>query len=120
MSTALAAGTAISSAERKSSSTMPYFSWSRAKMPSFTRSLPASWSKGRLPIKRLSCSAETMDPMVFLAWSPARWGSRSPTVNWGSPGSSPMRTETAVPSRRTTTPWRARGMVVHWYFLMPP
>ena len=113
MSTALAAGTAMSSADRKSSSTMPYFSWRISSMASFTRSLPSSVPKGRLPTKRFSCSAETMDPMVFFAWSPARWGSRSPTVNWGSPGASPMRTGTTVPSRRTTTPWRARGMVVH-------
>ena len=68
-------------------------------MASFTRSLPSSVPKGRLPTKRFSCSAETMDPMVFFAWSPARWGSRSPTVNWGSPGASPMRTGTTVPSR---------------------
>ena len=48
--------------------------------------------------------------------SVARWGSRSVTQKTGSSGSSPTRTGTVVPSRSTTTPWRARGMAVHWYF----
>ena len=50
------AGTASSSAEMKSASTMPYF-WLRiSMMASFTRSEPSSSLKGRDPTSRLSCS----------------------------------------------------------------
>ena len=42
-----------------------------------------------------------------------RCGSRSVTRKTGSSGSSPILTRTVVPSVRTTTPCRARGIVVH-------
>ena len=49
-----------------------------------------------------------------------RWGSRSVMQNTGSPGSSPMRMSTVVPSARTTVPCSASGMATHWYLRMPP
>ena len=57
--------------------------------------------------------------MVFLAWSPARWGSRSPHGELGIARVLPDAHGDGRAVWRTTTPWRARGMVVHWYFLMP-
>ena len=40
--------------------------------------------------------------------------------NEGSSSSSPILIFTVLPSEVCTTPLMDRGMVVHWYFLMPP
>ena len=41
-------------------------------------------------------------------------------VNMGSSGPLPTETRTTSPFFSATTPWSSRGMVTHWYFLMPP
>ena len=113
MSQAFTAGTASSSAELRSSSTMPYFSWSSFMTASFTRPDSSSFPMGSLPSSRFSVSPGTASARGFLFWAAPRWGSRSVMTSRGSPSSSPMRTVTFVPSFRITTPWRARGMVTH-------
>ena len=120
MSLALKAGTADSSAEIKSSSTMPYFRFSSSRTDSFTRSLPSSSSRGRLPTRMFRLSAGMASPRGFLDCSTPRWGSRSSMVNRGSPSPLPMDTRTTWPFFRATTPWSSRGMVTHWYLRRPP
>ena len=109
----------VSSALRKSASTMPYFSFSSFMTFSFTRSAPSP-SMGSVPRIRFSCSPAMISAAPRFIWSAARWGSRSEIISTGSLSSSPMVTVTVVPSLRQTTPWMARGMQIHWYFLMPP
>ena len=89
-------------------------------MFSFTISLPSSPFSGREPISRFRSSPLTIWLAGRFICSPPRWGSRSVTQNTGSVSSSPMRTVTVEPSLRTITPCSASGMVVHWYFLIPP
>ena len=60
------AGTAHSSAERKSSSTMPYFRLSSSSTDSFTRSLPSSSRRGRLPTRMFRLSAGMASPRGFF------------------------------------------------------
>ena len=89
-------------------------------MFSLTFSLALSSLKGREPMRIWNFSASNSLAAVFLSCSLARWGSRSVMQNTGSPSSSPMVTVTVLPSLRQTTPWRAKGRVGHWNFLMPP
>ena len=114
------AGTASSSADRKSASTMPYFSFRICRMFNFTASLSVSFRNGREPTSRFSSSPRISWGAVRFIWASARCGSRSVTQKTGSCGSSPMFTVTLLPSALTTTPCRESGMVGHWYFLMPP
>ena len=104
----------------KSSSTMPYFRLSSSSTDSFTRSLPSSSRRGRLPTRMFRLSAGMASPRGFFTWSVARWGSRSSMVNMGSSGPLPTETRTTSPFFSATTPWSSRGMVTHWYFRMPP
>lgn len=80
---------------------------------SFTRSLPSSLLKGRLPTRMLSSSP-------FMTWealrSPmvlSRCGSRSVMTNCGSPSLSPIDTVSFSPSALTITPWSESGTVGH-------
>ena len=120
MSVAFTAGTASSSAEVKSSSVMPYFSFSSFITASFTRPDSSASPMGSLPSSRFSVSAGMASARVFLFCSAPRWGSRSVITSRGSSASAPMFTCTVVPSRRATTPWSSMGMVTHWYLRMPP
>ena len=89
-------------------------------MFSLTFSDTLSSKKGRLPMRMFSSSPLTPSPSVRFICSAARWGSRSVTQNTGSSADSPTQTGTTSPLCLTMTPCRARGMAVHWYFLMPP
>ena len=91
-SRALAAGTASSSAEIKSSSTMPYFSCRMRMMASFTRSGPSSSGSGQLPMRMLRDSDGMASFSGFLPCSRPRWGRRSLMTNCGSSGSAPILT----------------------------
>ena len=125
-SLALSAGTISSSAERKSSSSMPYFSLRMDKIPAFTASFSFSLSPsssgtaGRLPTKTSRASPSMTTRAFFSICSPAKWIKRSDTNTTGSSSFSPMHTSTTVPSFFATTPWMASGMVTHWYFFTPP
>ena len=131
------AGTTSISAERKSSSSMPYFLASSWRTNAFTGSFAASFSRsllsassfflsaslstiGRLPTSTSRSSAATTSEAVFFIWSFARWMSRSETQNTGSSASSPTFTCTTEPSFLATTPCSARGNVTHWSCLTPP
>ena len=120
ISLAQKAGTIVNSADRKSLSMMPYFSLRSLIILSFTRSLCLSSLKGRHPTKTLSSSPLTPSCKVRFICSFARWGSRSVMVKAGSSGSSPKATFKVSPFFLIMTPWRANGIAVHWYFLMPP
>ena len=119
MSVAFTAGTASSSAEVKSSSVMPYFSFSSFITASFTRPDSSASPIGSLPSSRFRVSAGMASASGFLFCSAPRWGSRSVITSRGS-SAPPMFTCTLAPSRRATTPWSSRGMVTHWYLRMPP
>ena len=69
ISVAFTAGTASSSAEVKSSSVMPYFSFKSCITASFTRSEPSSSPMGLLPSSRLSCSPTMPSASGFLLCS---------------------------------------------------
>ena len=120
MSVAFTAGTASSSAEVKSSSVMPYFSFSSFITASFTRPDSSASPIGSLPSSRFRVSAGMASASGFLFCSAPRWGSRSVITSRGSSAPPPMFTCTLAPSRRATTPWSSRGMVTHWYLRMPP
>ena len=120
MSLALNAGTAQSSAVSKSHSLMPYFSLRICMIASLTLSFTLSSSYGQDPSRRLSCSPSTTSDAFFLIWFWARWGSRSVMRKEGSSSFSPILILTVFPSDVWTTPLMESGMVVHWYFLMPP
>ena len=120
MSQAFTAGTASSSAEVRSSSVMPYFSFRICMTASFTRPDSSSSPMGRLPSSRFRVSPGMAEARGFLACSCPRWGNRSVMTRVGSPGSPPMFTFTLVPSFSATTPRSSRGMVTHWYLRMPP
>ena len=108
----LPAGTTSISAERKSSSAMPYFSFRMARMAVFTGSFSASF-RG-LPPTITSNASPSMTTLAFLSiWVADRWMSRSEMPTTGSSSSSPMTTSTTVPSFFATTPWRASGNVTH-------
>ena len=109
MSRAFPEGTISSSAERKSSSSMPYdserilriFAFS-ASFSSFSRS--SLCSIGWFPIRRSRFSPVTTSVAFFVICSPARCTSRSVMTNTGSSSFSPTHTGTEVPSFLATTP----------------
>ena len=102
MSVAFTAGTASSSAEVKSSSVMPYLSWSSFITASFTRPDSSASPMGWLPSSRFSVSPGMASPRVFLFCSAPRWGSRSVITSRGSPlvGADIHLYGGAVPQRR--------------------
>ena len=135
-SLAFPAGTTSSSADRKSSSSISYFSRRIASTCAFTRSFSSFFASsglsalssfpesaffiGRLPINRFRSSPSITTLAFFANCSPARWTNRSVIQKTGSPSSSPMLTSTTEPSFLATTPCRDMGLATHWYFLIPP
>ncbi len=136
VSLAFPAGTISSSAERKSSSSMPYFSLRSFRIPALTASfsfLPAVSSaflhshalfsalhaaflpsaRGLEPIKTSSFSPSITVAACFFICSAARCGRRSVTLTTGSFSSSPITTSTSSPSFFATTPCIARGRATH-------
>ena len=99
---------------------MPYFSKRMFMMASLTLLLTFSSSKGHDPMRMLSCSPSMTSDAVFLIWFWARWISRSVIMSAGSSSPSPILTVTDSPLASLTTPRIESGMVVHWYFLIPP
>ena len=98
---------------------MPYSSLRTLRIIALTLSLTSSLT-GRLPTRTFSSSASMPSKSFLSPWTfLARCGSRSVMVNTGSPGLSPILIFTGFPST-TTMPLMARGMVTHWYFLIPP
>ena len=118
-SRAAPAGTISNSADKKSSSSKPYCSFKTCNTYACTPSLSSPLT-GRLPIRRSNCSPSTTLAAFFSICSCPKCGNKSVTQNTGSVGLSPMANSTTEPSRFTTTPWIAKGIVTHWYFLIPP
>ena len=118
-SRAFPAGTISSSAERKSSSSMPYLSFKSFKVMALTASFSVP-SSGWLPIRRSRFSPSTTVFAGFVCCSLERWIRRSVTQNTGSLSSSPITTSTTSPFFFATTPWMASGRVTHCHFLIPP
>ena len=101
-SLALPAGTISNSAERKSSSSISYFSFRRFLILRVTAS--SSPSSGRLPIKRSICSPSMKSFASFSLCFAPRCGRRSLITSTGSVSFSPTQISTFSPSFLITTP----------------
>ena len=56
----------------------------------------------------------------LVNWSADKWINKSDIPTTGSFSSSPIAISITVPSFLQTTPYKASGIVTHWYFLTPP
>ena len=118
-SLAFPAGTTSISADKKSSSSIPYSSSNNCNSCFLTASFSSSFN-GLLPIRTLRSSPSTITFPFFCICFPDKWIKRSVIPTTGSSSFSPIQMLTLVPSFLTTTPCNAIGSVTHWYFLTPP
>ena len=104
----------------KSASIIPYFWFNIFKIFNFTFSFAFSSWYGILPTNRFNASPSIPFFNFFSIWSCAKCGNKSVIVNIGSFSSSPIFTVIFSPFGFTITPCILSGIVVHWYFFIPP
>ena len=117
---ALNAGITSISELDKSASVIPYFWFNIFKIFNLTFSLASLSSYGILPINTLKSSPSIPFFSFFSICSWAKCGNKSVIVNIGSFSSSPIFTVIFSPFVFTITPCKLSGIVVHWYFFIPP
>ena len=87
---------------------------------SFWLSFSSHLLDGMFPITKSNFSPSIASVSFFCIWSFARCGNKSVITKTGSLSFSPIETVIFSPFSLTITPCIARGIVVHWYFFIPP